>query len=184
MQFAYVIALYDRSNHCMTGNKLLICNVNLNVNEFQLIFTVWIISISNTLLLFLLFYFVDFLFTKYAVSTLVNSESHSWSQFLLIMIKYCSCFLAVCCIASENLGTDKMRFVYSCGGNLLMNVGPTGDGRIAPIFEERLRQFGSWMSVNEEAVYATRPWRYQNDTMTPDVWYAVCRFCVFISAFW
>ena len=30
----------------------------------------------------------------------------------------------------------------SCGGNLLMNVGPTADGRIVPIFEERLRQMG------------------------------------------
>jgi len=67
-------------------------------------------------------------------------------------------------------------YVDSCGGNLLMNVGPTGDGRIAPIFEERLRQFGSWMSVNEEAVYATRPWHYQNDTVTPYVWYDLHRF--------
>jgi len=32
--------------------------------------------------------------------------------------------------------------VYSCGGNLLINVGPTSDGRIIPIFEERLRQMG------------------------------------------
>ena len=75
-----------------------------------------------------------------------------------------------------------MIYVDSCGGNLLMNVGPTGDGRIAPIFEERLRQFGSWMGVNDEAVYATRPWRYQNDTMTPYVWYALCIFC-FRSSF-
>ena len=58
-----------------------------------------------------------------------------------------------------------------------MNVGPTGDGRIAPVFEERLRQFGSWMSVNGEAVYATKPWRHQNDTVTPYVWCAVHRFC-------
>jgi len=54
-----------------------------------------------------------------------------------------------------------------------MNIGPTGDGRIVPVFEERLRQFGSWMLVNEEAVLATRPWRYQNDTVTSYVWYAV-----------
>jgi len=59
-----------------------------------------------------------------------------------------------------------------------MNVGPTGDGRIAPVFEERLRQFGAWMSVNEEAVYATKPWRHQNDTITPYVWYAVFQFVI------
>ena len=31
---------------------------------------------------------------------------------------------------------------YSCGGNLLVNIGITADGRIIPIFEERLRQMG------------------------------------------
>ena len=31
---------------------------------------------------------------------------------------------------------------YSCGGNMLMNVGPTHDGRIVPVFEERLLQLG------------------------------------------
>ena len=59
----------------------------------------------------------------------------------------------------------------SCGGNVLINVGPTSDGMIAPIFEERLRQFGSWLKVNGEAIYETKPWKFQNDTVTPYVWY-------------
>ena len=44
--------------------------------------------------------------------------------------------------------TVKTHFfitVCSCGGNLLMNIGPTADGRIVPIFEERLRQMGTFM---------------------------------------
>ena len=52
-----------------------------------------------------------------------------------------------------------------------MNVGPTADGRIDPIQEERLRQMGDWLKVNGEAIYNSVPWTHQNDTLTPDVWY-------------
>jgi len=58
----------------------------------------------------------------------------------------------------------------SCGGNILINVGPTADGIIAPIFEERLYQLGGWLKVNGEAIYASKPWKHQNDTVTPYVW--------------
>jgi len=59
----------------------------------------------------------------------------------------------------------------SCGGNLLLNVGPTHYGKITPIFEERLTQIGDYLGVNGEAVYSSKPWVYQNDTLTPDIWY-------------
>jgi len=36
----------------------------------------------------------------------------------------------------------ELIITVSCGGNLLMNVGPTKDGIITPIFEERLRGMG------------------------------------------
>ncbi|KAI0241181.1 Alpha-L-fucosidase [Lamellibrachia satsuma] len=58
-----------------------------------------------------------------------------------------------------------------CGGNLLMNIGPTHDGRIMPVFEERLRQMGEWLAVNGEAIYGSAPWIHQNDTLTKDIWY-------------
>ena len=54
---------------------------------------------------------------------------------------------------------------------MLMDVGPTKYGRIIPMFEERLRQLGSWLGVNGEAIYSTIPWSHQNDTLTDKVWY-------------
>ena len=33
-------------------------------------------------------------------------------------------------------------YKYSTGGNLLMDVGPTNDGRVMPIFQERLLLMG------------------------------------------
>jgi len=59
----------------------------------------------------------------------------------------------------------------STGGNVLVNVGPTENGLIQPIFVERLLQMGSWFKINGEAIYESHPWIYQNDTKTPDVWY-------------
>jgi len=43
--------------------------------------------------------------------------------------------------------------LYSCNGNLLLNVAPTHDGRITPIFEERLLQIGSLESFSAYSNY-------------------------------
>ncbi|XP_063241506.1 alpha-L-fucosidase-like [Bacillus rossius redtenbacheri] len=61
--------------------------------------------------------------------------------------------------------------VVSMNGNLLLNVGPTKEGMIPVIMEERLRQIGSWLKVNGEAIYSTRPWSHQNDAVSSNVWY-------------
>lgn len=67
----------------------------------------------------------------------------------------------------------ELVVTVSCGGNLLMNVGPTKYGTIPPIFEERLRQIGEWLEINGKAIYGTKPWKVQNDTLSGDVWYTV-----------
>jgi len=66
---------------------------------------------------------------------------------------------------------ESLVTTISCGGNLLLNVGPTHYGKITPIFEERLTQMGQWLQVNGEAVFESKPWIYQNDTLTPNIWY-------------
>ena len=46
--------------------------------------------------------------------------------------------------------------MVSRGGNLLLDVGPTADGRIPALMQERLLEMGLWLSVNGEAIYGTR----------------------------
>jgi alpha-L-fucosidase len=43
----------------------------------------------------------------------------------------------------------------SLGGNYQLNVGPTGEGRFQPAAIKRLRDLGTWLSVNGESIYGT-----------------------------
>ncbi len=70
----------------------------------------------------------------------------------------------------EELITKIVKAI-SCGGNILVNVGPTREGTIVPIFQERLMQMGLWLRANGEAIYGTKPWIIQQDIINEKVWY-------------
>jgi alpha-L-fucosidase len=46
--------------------------------------------------------------------------------------------------------------LVSRGGNFLLDIGPTGDGRIPVIMQQRLLEIGDWLKVNGEAIYGSR----------------------------
>lgn len=47
--------------------------------------------------------------------------------------------------------------IVAKGGNLALNVAPGPDGRIGQTAIERIKGIGSWLKINGEAIYGTRP---------------------------
>ena len=56
--------------------------------------------------------------------------------------------------------------VVSKNGTMLLNVGPKADGTISEEDTRVLEAIGSWLSVNGEAIYGSRPWRYAEEGPT------------------
>jgi alpha-L-fucosidase len=49
--------------------------------------------------------------------------------------------------------------IVSKNGNLLLNIGPRSDGTIPEAVQQVLLEVGSWLNINGESIYGTRPWR-------------------------
>ena len=47
----------------------------------------------------------------------------------------------------------------SKNGNMLLNVGPRGDGSISEKDQKILKEIGTWINKNKEAIYESKPWR-------------------------
>jgi alpha-L-fucosidase len=50
--------------------------------------------------------------------------------------------------------------VVAHGGNLLLNIGPAGDGAIPLVQAQRVLGLGWWLRTNGEAIYGSRPWAH------------------------
>jgi alpha-L-fucosidase len=53
---------------------------------------------------------------------------------------------------------DDFVDIVSKNGNLLLNIGPRADGTITEEQQAVLLEIGSWLKINGEAIYGTRPW--------------------------
>lgn len=106
-------------------------------------------------------YLLNFLiFKNHSIVIFLNYE-HVWFV-LYYNIRYLPLVLDICFYAIAEH--------FSCGGNILINIGPAHDGTIATIYLERLKQLGQWLDVNGEAIYSSIPWTYQKDNRNDDVW--------------
>lgn len=59
----------------------------------------------------------------------------------------------------------------SRGGNLLLDIGPTADGRIPVIMQQRLEDMGNWLAINGDAIYGTSQWAAAPAKMPGDVYF-------------
>jgi alpha-L-fucosidase len=59
--------------------------------------------------------------------------------------------------------------VLSKGGNLLLNMELTGDGRLPPDLKHIYDDFGSWVKLNADAIYASQPWKTFCDNRPQDL---------------
>lgn len=99
----------------------------------------------------------SFFTTEYGLGT--SSDTHPWEECRGIGQSFGY-------NRNENLedymSSDKLIHsliqIVSKGGNFLLNIGPTADGRIPVIMQQRLKDLGKWLKVNGDAIYGSERW--------------------------
>jgi alpha-L-fucosidase len=66
---------------------------------------------------------------------------------------------------------DLLIEKVAAGGNLLLDIGPTSDGRIPVIQQQRLLDMGTWLTINGDAIYGTRKWEGATNNNSPNVYF-------------
>ncbi|MNP95779.1 Alpha-L-fucosidase [compost metagenome] len=83
-----------------------------------------------------------------------------------------------CLTMGKNWGYNKFDTIYkspeviirnfvdiiSKGGNMLLNVGPTGEGLFPKQTDAEFSAFHNWIKINAEAVYNTYPWKVYGES--------------------
>ena len=71
----------------------------------------------------------------------------------------------------KDVGLILTEFVdiVSKNGCLLLNIGPKPDGTIPEQEAQMLRDIGTWLKVNGEAIYSSRPWKIYGEGPTETV---------------
>lgn len=72
---------------------------------------------------------------------------------------------------SSDALVDMLIEKVAGGGNLLLDIGPTADGLIPVIQQQRLLDIGSWLDINGEAIYGTQKWEEAKNNSSETVFF-------------
>jgi len=89
-------------------------------------------------------------------------------------------------IASAKTILGRLIDTVSKGGVYLLNISPKADGTIPENQQATLLGVGSWLKINGEAIYATRPWSINTesdkDNSTVHYYYTTKGNCLYVIA--
>ena len=57
----------------------------------------------------------------------------------------------------------QLAQTISLGGNFVLNIAIDANGRVLPVFEERLKTLGDFVTAHSESIFSSKPWIYQSD---------------------